>query len=497
MNCKKIFYCLPLALALIFASCTSTPTDEVTEPQNENVIVTEEVSEEENVEEPVEVPIEEPTPVVEERVTEVEIPADIRFVQALQKLLEQNDIKGAIELFEELPIELHKDVELLYLQASLLYSDSQFNKAIEVCNAILEIDPNHKDTYELLSMLYKRNGEVGKLSALNDKILKVDPYNPSVNIQKADEQVLRKKWKLARTYYGKALHGDPKNIDALFGYAKMNYYLDDLDKAEEYLGYILDIDPTNVNALAYLGTIQFDRENYLKASQFVEIALQLDPTNYNNLIDYGTYLRWLGRYDEAIVSWQKAIEVDSSDFLPYAYIAGVYDQIKNDYEKALSYYYKVIELNPNYYYAYENIGILEFHLGNYEQAAFNFQAAYYYRDTYDYALMTAASLIKSGKEAEAKTLLETEMKKLNRNSTEYALVRFYHDPYNNNAYNDLTRKVNAETNSNIKGKFNYYLGLYNELNGSDKVAELYYTQVASLQAPQFFEYRLAEWGLQK
>ena len=42
----------------------------------------------------------------------------------------------------------------------------------------------------------------------------------------------------------------------------------------------------------------------------------------------------------------------------------------------------------------------------------------------------------------------------------------------------------------------FYLGLYYELNGNSKVAEEYYAKVTAMQAPMFFEYRIAEWGLQ-
>ena len=476
MNCKKKSFYLPLAIALVFMSCTSTPTttteDVVEEPKIEKVEKKEEKKKEE--------------------------PADIRFVKALQELLEKNDYKGAIKLFEKLPEELKNDVDLRYLQASILYSDSQYDNAISVCNYILTIDPVHKDTIELLSRIYKANGDKSAASKLNDKILEQDPYNPSVNIQKAEEQVLRKKWKLARTYYGRALQGDPDNLDAMYGYAKMTYYLNDLDKAEEILFKILDKDPDNVSALAYIGTIEFDRENYYQACNFVEVALSLDPNNYNNLVDYGTYLRYLGRYDEAIATWNKAISINPDNFLPYIYVASIYDQEKNDYKTALDYYYTAVQKNPKYPYAYESIAVLEYHLGNFDQAAKAFQGAYSFRNSFDYAIMIAACYMQSGKDAEAKKVLEQQMKLLpDHNSTEYALVRFFHDTYNTNAYNSLTRKVNAVENSNVRGKYTFYLGLYNELNGSDKVAEEYYAQVASLQAPMFFEYRLAEWGLQK
>ena len=42
----------------------------------------------------------------------------------------------------------------------------------------------------------------------------------------------------------------------------------------------------------------------------------------------------------------------------------------------------------------------------------------------------------------------------------------------------------------------FYMGLYYELNGFTEKSVEYYTKVKSMNAPLFFEYRIAEWGLQ-
>ena len=39
------------------------------------------------------------------------------------------------------------------------------------------------------------------------------------------------------------------------------------------------------------------------------------------------------------------------------------------------------------------------------------------------------------------------------------------------------------------------MGLFYEVNGAQEMAKEYYSKVTALQAPMFFEYRIAEWGL--
>ena len=41
------------------------------------------------------------------------------------------------------------------------------------------------------------------------------------------------------------------------------------------------------------------------------------------------------------------------------------------------------------------------------------------------------------------------------------------------------------------------MGLFYELNGFQEKAVEYYTKVKNMNAPLFFEYRIAEWGLEK
>lgn len=350
------------------------------------------------------------------------------------------------------------------------------------------------ETLELLAMCYKAQGAYTLYNNTANKILKIDPNNPSVNIQKANDYVLSKRWKLARNYYGNALKGDSENLEAMFGYAKMSYYMGDLNTAERYLEKILEKDPENAEALAYMGTISFDKEDYISASEYIQFAIKLDPSNYNYWIDYGTYLRYQGKFDEAEQAWKKAVEIDPTYFLAYEYLAGNYDD-QGKYDEALANYHKVIETNPNYFYAYETIAILEYHAKNYKEAIKYFQKAYECNDSYSYTLMTAACYFKLKDQFNAKKVLAAEMKKHDRSTTEYDLLRFFHDSYSRNAESSLLRKINAETNSNTRGKMLFYMGLYNEINGSDVLANEFYSQVTSLQAPMFFEYRIAEWGL--
>lgn len=423
-------------------------------------------------------------------------PANIKFASQLQQLLEKNDTKGAIALFSKIPSELKKDLELKMLLAALYYSDSQFDNAIATANEVLEVEPRNSDALELIMLCNRASGDKKSYQESANKILAADPYNAAVNIQKAEDYAISKKYKLARDSYRKALVGNPKNSDAMFGYAQMSYYMGDLEASQAYFQKILDENPQDAAALAYMGKLAGDNENYLRATKYIQEAIKYDPKNYDYWMDYGTYLRYQGKFEDAANAWKKAADIDPSFFLAYAYLAGNYDDL-GKYDLALEYYHKVIETNPKYYFAYEETAILEYHAGNYKNAIKYFSEAYKYSADYCYSLMIAACYFKLKDSVTAKKVLGAELKKQKNDSIEYNMLRFWFDSYSKNAESSLVMKISKEDNSNKRGKMLFYMGLYCENSKAYEMANEYYAKVTAMQAPMFFEYRIAEWSLKK
>ena len=432
----------------------------------------------------------------EEKPKEPEDPPNIKFAKQLQKLLDKGDIEGAIAHFSKIPAELADDVDLNLLLGALLYSSTKYDDAINIANKVLESQPENMDALELISLCNRGKGDKAAYKATSEKILAADPYNTSVNIQKAEDYALNKKYKLARDAYKKALKGDATNKDAMFGYAQMSFYTDDLKTATTYFQKILDDNPKDAGALAYMGKIAYDQENYLRACEYIEQAIKIDSSNYDFWMDYGTYLRYRGKFEDAAKAWNKAVEIDPTYFLAYAYLAGSYDDL-GKWDLALKNYHKVIETNPKYFYAYESAAILEYHAENYKEAIRLFSKAYECSASWSYVLMIASCYYKLNDSITAKKIIASQLKKMDNTTTEYTLVRFFSDPYSKNAESTLNQKIAKETNSNNRGKMLFYMGLFCEINKATDLAREYYAKVTKLQAPMFFEYRIAEWGLEQ
>lgn len=473
--------------ALIFTACgttSGTDNDKQTEvidvPEDETNAVDEKKNQEKEV--------------IEEAMDESEDPVNVVFAKNLQKELRTGNVKKAIELFEAIPEELNGDEDMEMLRASLYVSDGNYAAALDIANNLLNTNPDNTEALELVALLSRASGDNNTYKATAKKILQKDPFNPSVNIMQGEDYALNHKYKLAKESYNKALKSEPDNSDALYGYAQMSYYLNDLKSAKDTTQRILEKEPENSAALAFMGKLAAEDSNYVRAVKYTKDAIKYEPNNYLYYLDLGNYYVQQGKNTDAIAAWDKAIDIDPEYFLAYAYRAGCYDEM-GKYEEALENYRMVIKTNPKYYYAYESTGMLAYHFGNYDEAREYFDQAYNYSKYFGYKLLNAASYFKAGDSFHGKQVITSLLKTLDRNSVEYDLVRMYGDTYSRNAAANLLSKIAKLDNSTKKGRMWFYLGLYYEVNGSMESATEYYSKVTKMQAPMFFEYRLAEWSL--
>ncbi|MCR5725684.1 MAG: tetratricopeptide repeat protein [Treponema sp.] len=418
---------------------------------------------------------------------------EVRFAQNLNAALEKGSVDDALKLFENLP-EDSRTEETDALKASLLLSAGREAEAEGIAQELLTAHPDDVNVLQLNVMVAKQKGDARTKSALIKKILTIDPRNAGANIELGSEAALKHRYRDARDFFQKATFSEPNNTEALFGYAKMSYYLQKDDDARRAFEKILKIDPSDAAAYAYLGKLEGEVKRYKAALEYINKALALDPDNTTYYLDKGTYSRFTGDYKGAEAAWKKAVENDPDYFLGYAYLAGLYDE-QEMFDKALGAYRKVVEKNPQYYYAYESLGMFAWHSGSWGEARAAFEKALAKKsDSVSYALMIAACYSKEGNVMQSKKFLEGFMKGLDRQSLDYAVVRLYHDRAGDGS---VLNKVVQEKNSTIRGKMLYYMALFYELQGKTELAQKYYVTVSDMEGARFFEYRLAQWSIQK
>lgn len=416
------------------------------------------------------------------------------FVEELQQALRTGTAEDALKLYDKLPEKYAEDFDLLFLKASLFISAGRYADAKVICDSLSEKYPDNTDVMQLAAVIAKATGNTAEKNAQINALLEKDPKNAEANISLAEDALLNRSYKKAKKLYLTALSGDPTNETALLGYGETCYYTEDDEVSKSTMQKVIAQNPYNDEAYYYLAKLEAANSRYKVAADNIEKSIAIDGENYNYFLDYGMYLRYLGRFADAEVAWTKAVNIEPDYFLGYVYRAGLYDE-ENKFTEALADYKTIIKLNPDYYLAYESIGILAFHDKNWSEARKAFMKCREFNlDNISYPLMITYCYYMEGDKVNAKKYSDSVLRKMDRNSVEYTMLRSFHDETDKLP---LLQKIASIDNSTKRGKMYFYLGLLYDMFGGTEFANEYYLKVVNMNSPMFFEYRIAEWKVGK
>jgi tetratricopeptide (TPR) repeat protein len=313
------------------------------------------------------------------------------------RALNQNE--NALEYLTKV-IEINPEVPLAYINRARLYSEnleepekaeSDFNKAIEIDSTynhgyrsrgdfyynqgkyneaildyskILELEPENLDA------LHKRGNAYWKLD-VNDKALVDFSRCEQLDKDKAFAKVQYLYNGMALAYrnlnqYEKALEYYTKEIeispDAPLGYVnRARLYaeqLNDPEKAELDFNNAIALDSTYIYGYESRGNFHYNQEKYDEAILDNTKILKLDPENLHALEYRGRSYWWSGKHEMALEDFSRCEQLDKEN--SYAKISNFYNAFAviyrglNQYEKALEYYTKEIEIRGQDPLAYTN-----------------------------------------------------------------------------------------------------------------------------------------------
>ena len=179
-----------------------------------------------------------------------------------------------------------------------------------------------------------------------------------------------------------------------------------LPKAKEAALRAAGIDDNLAEAHSSLGLVRvYYDHDWTEAEREFRRALELDPNLVSAYQRYGSYLTFMGRFDEAITHYETALELDPFSLQINMNLATTY-YLRGDYEKAASLLTKTIELEPNYMPTHFVLGCVRIQEQRLAEAIAEFQLIYKLDEEAYLALgfMGYAHAL-AGERAEAETLL--------------------------------------------------------------------------------------------
>jgi len=150
---------------------------------------------------------------------------------------------------------------------------------------------------------------------------KTDPKSEELT-RKGKDMCTEGKFEESLKYFDEALEIDPKNLEALMNKANSLRVLGRYDEAIIYSDKMLEIDSTYVigilektSVLYDAGTFGQNKTKLEEALLLLDKAMQLEPNNGQIMGDKADVLIELGKVQEALVCYDKSIELEFSPFL--------------------------------------------------------------------------------------------------------------------------------------------------------------------------------------
>ena len=418
---------------------------------------------------------------------------DLEFIlgEIAQRLAER-DYSSALELFDKLKPEDAEKNEILIMRASILNSAGKGAEARRIANAITVKEPDNTGALMVLADAAALEGKDRDRRNILERIIKADPGHARALNDLGNISLGNRNLRTAAGYFDRALTAEPNNGEALVGRATVYRYTGEPRRAEQLLNLAISEYPQWAGPLHERARL-FKGAGFLKdALDDLDAAKALEPDNYWVTVDRGLVLMDMNRKPEALAEFSRAIEIDPNNFLAYVYSAGIKDD-SGDYSGAERDYTILTRLKPEYYFAFEGLGIIKMKGKKWAEARDAFLEAYKQAPReYTYALLASINWMRAGRPTDPKQFLAQVLRTVPRDTLEYSMLRLFHDLSGDI---DVVVKVENEKNIYKKAQMLFYLASYYDVRGNRTLADRYYLLVQEIDAAAIVEWKINEWIL--
>jgi tetratricopeptide (TPR) repeat protein len=156
---------------------------------------------------------------------------------------------------------------------------------------------------------------------------------------------------------------DPNNLDLY--HQRSLYYLGkgDMNAALADINRVIAIDSSNTKFLLTGADIHFFMNKIQRADQLLKRAAETEPTNVDVLLKLAQLHFYLKRYDEEIAVLDNVIDLDRRNAQAY-FMRGMVAKEKGDTSGAMREMQLAVQMDPDYYNAYIQMGVISASQGN-------------------------------------------------------------------------------------------------------------------------------------
>lgn len=221
--------------------------------------------------------------------------------------------------------------------AAALYQGAFRDKAnsLRMIEVVLSDDnvQNHKYTYNLLSQIHVN--ELKYEAAFDDlkKSLDIDPLFPATYANLANLYASKKEFENGIDAADKAIKFGPEAPYGYFQKGRIYRDMNDYVKAEFFLRKTIEKDRAFFAAYSSLAGLFSDQNKLEEASKWLVKGILIRPEIPNLYFSYGRILTKQKRHEEALIQYQKTLDLDRENPEVLMAIIDCYESLKNASKK--------------------------------------------------------------------------------------------------------------------------------------------------------------------
>ena len=266
--------------------------------------------------------------------------------------------------------------------------DTLIVDSLELYSGMVKQYPNSSESYYQRAAYLIRQGDIQSAQADLESAIAIDSSVNKVRTLYADVMVAQLDLETGKYNYEYVLSNDSSNVKALMGLAKIYALLENNAQAVYYLGTLLEYNPYYADAYFMKGMIyQSDyyktgrQESWDRAVSSYQTAVEQDPNYYSAYVALGVMHDQVNS-DLALEYYNAALEVYPESIEAW-YNIGWFYQKRGDIDNAQATYRRLNQIDSTYAEGYYNQGYIQLiNIGNVDSAIFFFDKAVYFDPEY-------------------------------------------------------------------------------------------------------------------
>ncbi len=248
-------------------------------------------------------------------------------------------------------------IESYWMLAEALVEFRMFDQAIEACRKAIELRPDMAEPHNRLGIVFRKKGDSEPVITEFQEALRLDPKSSRAHFNLAVIAYENGDIDEAIAGYRRAIDSEPQYAAA---HNNLGYALElrgELDEAILHYRKALEIEPIYASAQQNLSRAL--QKNGEPQGFAADTARQTTPEERQRdaFFDAGLIMSKKGLVDQAIVAYQKALEIDPNYVNARNNLGSLYEK-KGELDAAMLEFERLIEIDPNFVYGYVNLGYI-------------------------------------------------------------------------------------------------------------------------------------------